>query len=443
METNREILNQATHGVRKMTQSLTVKALIIAALSIALLIPSFMIMGLISERQRQSLNTIDEINEKWSLAQTICPPMLVIPYSKMEIGEDKIIFMSEHDLFVTPEITETSVTLYPEERHRSIYKSIVYKSDVHISGQFDAMQGLVLENSVLHPEKAYLLLGLSDLRGITEEIDFRFADSQLPVKASERRLNEMKCMKILLGDKLNLASSDACTFDCHLKLKGSSSINFVPVAKTSKVSVSGDWSAPGFIGSFLPEYSLDEQAGHFDADWSVLNFNRNIPETWSDSNYSLTDASFGVNLVDTVDHYQQNMRSAKYALMFIALTFVVFFFVEAFTKRRIHPVQYLLVGVALILFYSLLLSLSEQIGFAWAYLIAAIATVGLITAYAANIFQNRKVSAMLAGILATLYIFLYVVLQLEDVALLIGSIGMFLILAVIMFVSRKIQWYRE
>ena len=155
------------------------------------------------------------------------------------------------------------------------------------------------------------------------------------------------------------------------------------------------------------------------------------------------DASFGVNLIDPVNHYQQNMRSAKYAIMFIALTFVVFFFVEILTKKRIHPIQYLLVGIALILFYSLLLSISEQINFGIAYLIASIATIGLITVYTYSIFKNKIQTGGLAAMLCMLYIFLYVVLQLEDIALLIGSVGLFIILGIIMFFSRKINWYRQ
>ena len=164
---------------------------------------------------------------------------------------------------------------------------------------------------------------------------------------------------------------------------------------------------------------------------------------WTDGQtYSFEDSSFGVNLVDPVNHYQQNMRSAKYAIMFIALTFVVFFFVEILTGKRIHPIQYLLVGLALILFYSLLLSISEQINFGIAYLIASIATIGLITAYTYSIFRNRIQTGALTGMLCLLYIFLYVVLQLEDVALLIGSIGLFVILGTIMYFSRKINWYK-
>jgi len=443
METaNNGFLSQAPQGVKKLSQSLTLKALVIVFLSLILLIPSFMIMGLISERQRQSRDTIYEINEKWSLAQTVCPPVLVIPYT--EIGDDQKTYVYEHELFIAPENAETKVTLFPEERHRSIYKSIVYKSDIHIDGQFASIRGLEIENSIMHPGKAYILLGLSDLRGICEEIDFRFNGSKLPSEAAVHGLGEMNSMKIPVGEILAAAPTDNVTFECNLKLKGSSCISFIPVAKTSKVSVSGNWSDPGFIGSFLPEYSIDEKAGHFTADWHVLSFNRNIPETWSDNSiHNLTNNSFGVNLVDMVDQYQQNMRSAKYALMFILLTFVVFFFVEILTKRRIHPIQYLLVGVALILFYSLLLSLSEQIGFAIAYFIASVATITLITAYAHSIFRDRKPTAILAAILTGLYLFLYTVLQLEDIALLIGSIGMFLILGVIMYVSRKISWYKE
>jgi len=193
----------------------------------------------------------------------------------------------------------------------------------------------------------------------------------------------------------------------------------------------------------LPEYTINSKNESFSAEWNVLSFNRDIPNSWADNIVHPSGSSFGVNLVDAVDHYLLNMRSAKYALMFIALTFVVFFFVEVLTRRRIHPIQYLLVGVALILFYSLLLSLSEQIGFALAYLIASVATIALITTYANSIFRDRKPTVILAVILAGLYGFLYTVLQLEDIALLIGSITMFLILGIIMFISRKINWYRE
>ena len=227
-----------------------------------------------------------------------------------------------------------------------------------------------------------------------------------------------------------------------MDLNGSSNINFIPVGRSTQVLVEGNWKAPGFIGNFTPQYKINETG--FTARWNILHFNRNIPESWKDGNIIDTaDNSFGVNLVDTVDHYQLNMRSNKYALMFIALTFIVFFFVEVLTRKRIHPIQYLLVGVALILFYSLLLSISEQLNFGLSYLIASIATIGLITVYANSIFKNKTQTGILAFLLGILYVFLYVVLQLEDIALLIGSIGLFVILGIIMYLSHKIKWYNE
>ncbi|MCC8153084.1 MAG: cell envelope integrity protein CreD, partial [Tannerellaceae bacterium] len=230
-------------------------------------------------------------------------------------------------------------------------------------------------------------------------------------------------------------------FGREFVLKGSTSINFLPLGKHTQVHVKGDWKNPGFTGDFAPDYTLEN--GGFDASWSVMNFNRNLPDQWNGSpSLDLHNAGFGVNLISSVDHYQQNMRSAKYALMFIALTFVVFFFVELLTNKRIHIVQYLLVGVALILFYNLLLSLSEQINFAFAYLIASLATIGLIVSCAYSIFKNKTQTGILVTILVILYLFLYVVLQLEDIALLIGSIGLFIILAGIMYFSRKINWHK-
>ncbi|GHV58442.1 cell envelope integrity protein CreD [Bacteroidia bacterium] len=424
----------------KFTQSLTFKAMIVIVLTLLLLIPKAMIQGLISERQDQSYTAISSINDKWSLAQTLCTPVLVIPYTTTVAEKDKETVYQEHELYITPENTKIDVRLFPEERHLSIYKSIVYKSDMHIDGSFPAVQSLQIENSVLHFKKARIVLWISDLRGISEEIDFKINGKKYPAEAETSPFFNQTSMSMDLKEMAPENLSNGFAFDCTLKLKGSESISFIPIAKNTKVNVSGDWTAPGFFGNFLPEYTVNDK--NFTASWTILSFNRSIPERWTDDRITtLHENSFGVNLIDSVDHYQQNMRSAKYALMFIGLTFVVFFFVEALTKKRIHPIQYLLVGIALILFYSLLLSISEQIGFCWAYGIASIATISLITFYAHSIFKDKKPTTILGFILTLLYIFLFVVLQLEDMALLIGSLGLFLILGIIMFVSRKIKWY--
>ncbi|KKB47532.1 cell envelope integrity protein CreD [Parabacteroides gordonii] len=426
----------------KINQSITFKALVIGFLTIILLIPGIMIQDLIRERQDRSVETIEKINAKWSNAQTICGPVLTIPYTTQVDANNKTV-LQEHTISITPENLNIDTQLFPEERYYGIYKTILYKSEIDLSGNFDKINYQKTDNSTIHWDQAYLTIGVSDLRGITENISFTLDNKQYPVEAAGNYDRLMgKILVVSLNNADTLLTGQPLNFNCKLKLNGSSNINFIPIGKTSKVHVAGTWKSPGFIGNFSPEHTITENG--FDANWSVLRFNRSIPETWIDNQVeTFEDASFGVNLIDPVNHYQQNMRSAKYAFMFIALTFVVFFFVEILTKKRIHPIQYLLVGIALILFYSLLLSISEQINFGIAYLIASIATIGLITVYTHSIFKNKVQTGGLAAMLCMLYIFLYVVLQLEDIALLIGSVGLFIILGIIMFFSRKINWYRQ
>lgn len=427
----------------KSSENITTKALIIVVLTILLLLPSLMIQNLIGERQTRSIETIEKINAKWSNAQTLCGPVLSIPYTTTYTDTNNKTTFEQHVLTVTPEVLNINAQLYPEERYYGIYKTILYKSDIHITGEFDKISQLKLDNSAFHWDKAYLTIGLTDLRGITENINFTFNAQTYTAEAGGNNDQTMgKTLMINLGDSAKVQSEKPLPFTCTLKLNGSSTIHFIPIGKTTKVEIAGAWKSPGFIGNFTPDHQITDNG--FQARWDVLRFNRSIPDTWIDYlNGTFQDSSFGVSLVEPVDHYQQNMRSAKYAFMFIALTFVVFFFVEILTKKRIHPIQYLLVGIALILFYSLLLSISEQLNFAIAYLIASIATIGLITIYAYSIFKNKMPTFALTLILSILYIFLFVILQLEDVALLIGSIGLFIILSIIMFFSRKITWYKQ
>ncbi|MDR1623521.1 MAG: cell envelope integrity protein CreD [Tannerellaceae bacterium] len=426
----------------KLSQSITLKAVIVAVLTLLLLIPGIMVQNIIRERQYRSIETIEKINEKWSHAQTLCAPVLSVPFTTSNKTSDDKIEYEQHTLNITPETLNIEAELYPEERHYGIYKTILYESDIDVSGTFE-LKDFEIVNSVIHWDRAYIRLGFSDLRGITNNVSFKLNNQPYEAEASGVYDGYLgKELLVVPGDSLFKTSKKGVSFTCKLNLRGSTSINFIPLGKTTNVHVAGAWNAPGYIGNFSPE-PTPSSAG-FDATWNILRYNRSIPDAWEDNNMnSFHDSTFGVNLVNTVDHYQQNMRSAKYALMFIALTFVVFFFVEILTKKKIHPIQYLLVGIALILFYSLLLSISEQLSFGLAYLIASIAIIGLITAYTHSIFKNKHQTAMLTVILCLLYVFLYVILQLEDIALLIGSIGLFIILGIIMYFSRKINWYKQ
>jgi len=400
-----------------------------------------MIQNLISERQKRSEETIEKINAKWSNAQTLTGPVLVIPYVTQEKESNNKVVFENHNLYLTPELLTIKANLIPEERHYGIYKSILYNSILEISGKFAKPDLQLPENCQIKWNEANIRIGISDLRGLTNNPDYVMNESHFSAEAGGVQDVIGQGLVISLKNSNLLQTGNALIFKSILKLKGSNNINFIPIGETTRVQMNGAWKSPGFIGSFTPQYSFNELG--FIAKWDILHFNRNIPESWTDQQIkSFNDTSFGVNLVETLDQYQLNMRSAKYSLMFIALTFVVFFFVEILTGKKIHPIQYLLVGIAMILFYSLLLSISEQINFGMAYLIASIATIGLIVMYTHTIFKNKTQTGILAFFLSVLYIFLYVVLQLEDIALLIGSVGLFIILGIIMYFSRKINWYK-
>ena len=445
----------------RFTQSITFKGITIAVLILVLLIPGAMIQNLIKERQERSRETVQKINDKWSRSQTLCAPLLLVPYTTTKLDKDKKTYYEEHTLYITPKELKINASLTPEERHYGIYKAILYKSDIHFEGSFSSLAHLKIDNSQLHFDKAQIVIGITDLRGVTQNPDFKIDNQTLETTVGVVKLfsvSEDVVMeevtkfgsrdsysysknisgKTLIVNLKNINLTDSLRFSCTMQLNGSSAINFIPIGQHTAVTVNGQWQSPSFIGSFSPESTVDKE--QFNASWNVLSFNREIPEIWSDNNITdLGNNSFGVNLIETVDHYQQNMRSAKYALMFISLTFIVFFFVEIFTKKPIQFFQYVLVGIALILFYSLLLSFSEQIGFGWAYLIASAATLLMITVYFYSLIKQKLATFILAGIMLILYAFLYIILQVEDFALLFGSIFLFVILGVIMFVSNKIK----
>ena len=455
--------------LKKIKGSLSGKGIAIAILTLVLLIPNSMILSLIEERQERSRETIQKINDKWSRSQTLCAPLLLVPYTIPStittLDTDKKVYrsMEERTLFITPKELKINASLTPEERYYGIYKAILYESDLHFKGNFSGLADLKIESGNLHFDRAQIAIGITDLKGVTQNPSVRIGDKMLETTVGTVKLFSIseagessrgykrdyypkisnKTLIVSL-ERINLADSlpQSLDFDFAIKLNGSGSLNFIPIGQHTTVTVDGQWSSPSFIGGFSPKSTIDNK--QFNAAWSILSFNREIPETWSNDNFdNLGDNSFGVNLIETVDHYQQNMRSAKYALMFIALTFIVFFFVEIFTKKPIQLFQYVLVGIALILFYSLLLSLSEQIGFGLAYLAASIATISLITVYFHSLIKQKFATLTLAGIMLILYAFLYIILQLEDFALLFGSIFLFVILGVTMFVSNRIKLVKD
>lgn len=428
-------------NAEKFSKSVTWKVIIIGVISLLLLIPGAMIMELIRERKLRNDETVAKINNLWSNDQTLNGPVLTIPYEVI-VKDEKSQNTVRHHLTLTPEELTITGVISPQEKYLGIYKSILYNSDLMISGHFPTIDFSKIEHSRILWNEAFLRIGISDLRGVSSIPDFKLNGKNYKPEAGGTNADEIGQGLVVFLNSMQEADAKTKTdFSCQMKLKGSNSLNFIPLGRTTNVKLRGDWNAPGFTGNFNPEHKISEK--DFQAEWKVLHYNRNIPEKWIDNKVeNFDDTIFGVKLVDMINHYQQTERSAKYAIMFIALTFVVFFFVEILTGKRVHPVQYMLVGLGLILFYSLLLSLSEQLGFGLAYLIASVAIIGMVSVYTGTIFKNYKQTGLLALILGILYSYLYVVIQIEDIALLIGSIGLFIILGIIMFFSTKINWYK-
>ncbi len=241
-----------------------------------------------------------------------------------------------------------------------------------------------------------------------------------------------------------LLSQSPIPFQIDLRIDGSNELSFIPVGKNTEVELESNWPDPSFDGAFLPIPALTGTSDEgFHASWEINYLNRSYPQHWFNDATHLEDSSFGVHFLIPVDHYQKSMRSVKYAVMFIALSFLIFFLTELISGIRLHPIQYLLVGMALVVFYTLLISLAEHLGFDTAYLISSLATVILIGLYVRTSTGSSRQGLMTGSLLLVLYAFLYTTLQMQDFSLLFGSVGIFVVMAIIMFVSRKVNWYRE
>ncbi len=414
------------------------KAGTIALLVLLLLIPKFMIQDLIHEREYRHEDAIREMSSKWGAEQTLEGPIITVPYKVyFRDTSGKLIENIQYAHFL-PEVLNINGDLFPELRYRGIYEAVVYKSDLKVSGKFPKLDFEALnipEKNVMYSD-AFLAFGISDLKGIEEQIDLAWNNKKYSFNPG---IETNDVLSIGISTLINL-KGDKYNFSFDLNLNGSELIYFAPVGKVTNVHLASNWSNPSFDGSFLPDERKVNKDG-FEADWKILHLNREYPQSWKGYRYKLNQSSFGVNLLQPVDTYRKSTRAIKYAIMFIALTFLVYFFIEVLNKIMVHPIQYILVGLALCLFYLLLISLSEHIGFNRAYLIASIANIALISFYSKAFLKNNPLTGLLSGILIILYAFIYVLMQLQDYSLLIGSIGLFLVLAVVMYFSRKIDWY--
>jgi inner membrane protein len=422
--------------------SVTFKMFSIAFLAIILLIPAFMIQMVIQDREYRRNEAVQEISSKWGNEQTLAGPILTVPYKatiKDEAGNISNVTQYAHFL---PDKLEVKGSLQPEVRYRGIYEAVLYTGKLQFGGQFSFpnFDDWTIDKQDILWNKAFLSVGIPDMRGINDKIELAWNSQKMlfepGIESPDVVSSGVSVATPLVADK----KGDTFTFDFQLNLNGSERLKFLPLGKETTVSLSSPWRNPSFDGAFLPDTRNIDTKG-FTAQWKVLHLNRNFPQQWLGNGQNIQESAFGVKLLTPIDEYQKTARSSKYAIMFIFLTFLGFFFVEILNKMRIHPAQYLLVGAALCVFYLLLISLSEHIKFNPAYWVSTAATVILITAYSSTIFRSKKLTISICITLLALYGFLYSLLQLQDYALLMGSLGLFSILAAIMYLSRNIDWY--
>lgn len=418
----------------------------IVVIILLLLIPTSMIKTLISERETTQQEAFKEVGSKWGEEQTISGPFISIPYYSYvkefsnKDSTEKIVQIKEY-IHVLPTQLNITGNINPEKRYRGIYEIVVYNSKINISGKFNNFDFQALDipfDNILF-DKAEFTIGINDLRGIEEQVSLRWNDENILFNPG---VSSNDVVESGINALLNIDPNDNSTynFSLTLDLKGSQLLYFTPVGKETDISISSEWANPSFNGAFLPDSRNVTDKG-FTANWNVLHLNRNYPQVWKSNMYSIRESEFGIVLLLPVDNYQKSYRSIRYAILFICFTFLVFFFIEVLNKIFIHPIQYILVGIALIVFYTLLLSLSEHVKYNFAFIISAVSTILLIAGYIKAILKSGKLTLLTSGILTILYTFIFVIIQLQDFALLIGSIGIFIILGLTMFFSRKIDWY--
>jgi inner membrane protein len=432
-----------------------IKALIIGGIVLILQIPTLYVQDLIKEREQRQKEAIAEVGSKWAKKQILAGPVLVLPY--WQAGVDTLNkSMTRHVAYFLPDELTVHSTVSPEEKYRGIYKVMLYTSKVNLKGSFNsiALEKLKIDPRDVIWNEAFVHVGISDVKGLNDEVKLKWNNQLLALSTDGpdgSLANEGLNTPVSLTGIDDLKRVD---FSADMNISGSEELLFTPVGKSTSVDMSAKWPHPSFTGDILP-LSTKISSDSFYAQWKSVSQKRNFPQQWKDDAYriynsnqnseasfsnNINASSFGAELYVPVNGYQKTTRSVKYSFLCILLTFAAFFIIDTSNRKSVHPFQYGLIGLALVLFYTLLLSFSEYIGFNFSYVIASIATIGLIAWFIQGILNSFRLSTLLSVILLLIYTYVFTILQLQDYALLLGSVGLFITLAVIMYFSRKIQW---
>ena len=439
--------------IESFKQSLTQRLLVISAIALCMTIPLNMVRGVVNERNLSYNSVISEISSLWGNQQTLAGPILRIPFIEKHETEvqlqsglghtetkRKTHYVRKH-AFILPKTLEIQAQLEEQYRQRGIYRSLVYGSTIELHAEFAAVNIHQLSPKVdkILLEEASLLIGLSDTKAIDKINSINFNQQPLAVVAGVDGDSVINSgFSAMVPGKIDLKARN--TFSLSFDVKGSHGFHFIPLGETTRVALNSTWPHPKFSGQLLPDSHEISPAG-FTAYWEVPHLARNYPQVWVNEHRetNIYELRAGVDLFEPIFVYSKITRAVKYGLLFIIMTFIAFFVFEASAASALHYVQYGVVGSALAFFYLLLLALSEHIRFGFAYLLAALTCISLISVYVGYALKDRSRATVLFVLLAILFSIIYSLLNAEDFALLTGTFMLLFALGGLMYVTKDLK----
>ena len=430
--------------IRNRSRSMGLKLLLVSGLALVMMIPSFFVESIVEERTKRAGDVIQEISGRAGGQQTFLGPTLSIPYSVPPPYKGVAPTLGVYVVFPTK--GDAHVRVRTQERHRSLFKVPVYQAELKFDATFDltGVPSAAPAGAELDWTRAGIVVGASDARGALADGTLTANGKTLTFVPAENVGDPNPRLPLAyFGVRVSELTRPNATFDvtANLHFSGAQRLAILAYGKSTHFTAEGDWPSPGFDGGFLPVKRTISAQG-FTGEWSIPFIARGIPAEGTNSAVSTLDrTAMEISFVEMADPYQSVNRSLKYALLFIGLLFLSYFVFEATAGKRVHPAQYVLVGLAHMIFYLLLLSLAERVGFDLGFLIAGGATVVLLSANAGWIFGSRVQGLRALFVFSLFYFFIYLLLRLEDNALLVGAVASFLAVSAAMYFTRNLNWY--
>ena len=439
------IENKMMNGMKRWGNSPLSKLLVTLFIALLLMIPVSAIKDLMRERENRRDEAKTDVINQWGGWQHIAGPVLAVPVEEEyteHYSERTEVGIKRHYLYILPDSLKMDGNIESQVREKGIFEIELYSGYFTLNGTFSKPEDPLwnLENGRILWDEARLILGLGDVKGLSQAVDLNWNGSPAKFQGGT---SGTELFPAGISAETPFNDSRQVSFDMNVNLKGGGSINFFPMGEETTVSIESDWISPGFSGSFIPTKRELDDSG-FSARWDIQALARNYPQFWLDDEVLWNDiysSNFGVDFLTPIDGYFKSHRAIKYSMLFIFLPFITLFLFEIFAAGKLHPFQYIMIGLTVCMFFLLLLTLSEHMDFGEAYLIAGFASAALVSFYTGAVFRSVIKGGLMALLNALLYLYLYMALASEDYALLIGSLGLFTILGGIMILTRRINWY--